>query len=77
MATRLFFCQQAIKKLITLKQPESVFDKGHHFDDITFINSMTKLKKNRGEKYTVYIIYMYYTNFKQFVVKTMLCVRVY
>lgn len=51
MVTRLFFCYQPIKKLMTLKQSESVFDKEHHFNDIhvTFINSITKLKKNRGE----------------------------
>lgn len=45
MVTRLFFfCQQPIKKLMTLKQSESVFDKGHHFNDITFINSMKKIE---------------------------------
>lgn len=42
---------------MTLKQSESVFDKGHHLHDITFINSMTKLKKNREENklFTLYI----------------------
>lgn len=53
IVTRLYFCQQPIKKLLTLKQSESVFDKGHHLNGLTSINSMKKIKELRG-KYTVH-----------------------